>query len=67
MNGILMSCILVSSLWELRVFSSFDDWFEELKESASYYGFYIDNAADWEDYYKMGMMPDAAWKKYGNK
>lgn len=67
MNGILMNCIVVSLPWEQGMFSSFDDWFDELKEAASYNGFYVDNAADWEDYYKMGMLPEVAWKKYGNK
>lgn len=67
MNGILMNCIVVNLPWEQGMFSSFDDWFDELKEAASYNGFYVDNAADWEDYYKMGMLPEVAWKKYGNK
>lgn len=67
MNGTAITYTMVTWLWGWVMFSSFDDWFEELKEAASFQGFYVDNAADWEDYYKMGMLPEVAWKKYGNK
>lgn len=67
MNGILTNYIVVILLWGWGMFSSFDDWFEELKEAASFQGFYVENAADWEEYYKLGMLPEVAWKKYGNK
>lgn len=48
------------------MYSNFDSWFEDLKSEASFSGTYINNAADWEHYYQIGMTPEDAWKEHGN-
>ena len=46
------------------MFSRFDSWFEEVKQVADECGYYIDNASDFEHFYKQGLSPDGAFNQW---
>ncbi|AHY26654.1 hypothetical protein vB_AbaM_Acibel004_39 [Acinetobacter phage vB_AbaM_Acibel004] len=46
------------------MYTCFDSWFEEVKEVADECGKYIDNASDFEHFYKQGLSPDDAYNQW---
>lgn len=46
------------------MYTSFDSWFEEVKQVADECGKYIDNASDFEHFYKQGLSPDDAYNQW---
>ena len=46
------------------MYTCFDSWFEGVKEVADECGKYIDNASDFEHFYKQGLSPDDAYNQW---
>lgn len=46
------------------MYTSFDSWFEEVKQVADECGKYIDNASDFEHFHKQGLSPDGAYNQW---